>query len=440
MEAVTDRRLHAGGSTDDRLSALPDDLLHRILSFLPCQRAVQTTVLSKRWTGLWRSAPCININMLYILTRSRHKWQKMEDLVTNFLIFHNAPVLDAFRIAMDGVIGDRLSAIDRWVRRGILGCPSVLEIEFFDTGIPDPPFGDTVRPGPFELPDIGSTSSSRLKRLSLVGVSLGSSFAELLRSGCPVLEDLHLEDCCTEFNHIQSHTLKKLYLHICYRHSVGTLAIKAPALVKLVLDPHLSMPEYTQKNEFSLADGSTNSLVDAWVVFPHDMSPRSRVMLLGSLSNVTKLELTACFSAELMLDNELGQFPIFSNLRTLWLRGCVFGNRDGKCSTLDIFLQKTPNLKKLTLEHQRAILVQESVEYPVFANLQTLSLEQCFLDKCDLNNKLDALGSFVQNAPWLEKLTLQCCMVINPFPIYLDMSHDLFGFSHESCGIVKSLK
>jgi hypothetical protein len=129
-------------------------------------------------------------------------------------------------------------------------------------------------------------------------VSLGSSFAELLRSGCPVLEDLHLEDCCTEFNHIQSHTLKKLTIHICYRHSVGTLAIKAPALVELVLDPDLSMPEYTQKNEFSLADGSTNSLVDAWVVFPNDMSPRSRVMLLGSLSNVTKLELTACFSAE----------------------------------------------------------------------------------------------------------------------------------------------
>ncbi|XP_047069591.1 MEIOTIC F-BOX protein MOF-like isoform X1 [Lolium rigidum] len=354
MEAVTDRRLHAGGSTDDRLSALPDDLLHRILSFLPCQRTVQTTVLSKRWAGLWRSAPCININMVYFSTRSRHRWQKIEDLVTNFLIFHNAPVLDAFRIAMDGVIADDwLPAINRWVRRGILGCPSVLEIEFFDTGIPNPPFGDTIRPGPFELPDIGSTSSSRLKKLSLVGVSLGSSFAELLRSGCPVLEDLHLEDCCTEFNHIQSHTLKKLTIHICYRHSVGTLAIKAPALVELVLDPDISMPEYTQKNEFSLADGSTNSLVDAWVVFPNDMSPRSRVMLLGSLSNVTKLELTACFSAELMLDNELGQFPIFSNMRALWLRGCVFGNRDGKCSTLDIFLQKTPNLKKLTLEHQR---------------------------------------------------------------------------------------
>jgi hypothetical protein len=67
-----------------------------------------------------------------------------------------------------------------------------------------------------------------------------------------------------------------------------------------------------------------------------------------------------------MLDNDLGQFPIFSNMRTLWLRGCVFGNRDGKCSTLDIFLQKTPNLKKLTLEHQRVVylLMLLSTYYP----------------------------------------------------------------------------
>lgn len=69
----------------------------------------------------------------------------------------------------------------------------------------------------------------------------------------------------------------------------------------------------------------------------------------------------------------------------------------------------------------QAMLVEESVKFPIFANLQTLSLEQCLLDKCDLNNKLDALGSFVQNAPCLEKLTLQCCMVINLlcFLVYL---------------------
>lgn len=57
-----------------------------------------------------------------------------------------------------------------------------------------------------------------------------------------------------------------------------------------------------------------------------------------------------------------------------------------------------------------AMLVEESVEFPIFTNLQTLSLDRCFLDKCDLSDKLEALGSFVQNAPSLEKLTLESCM------------------------------
>jgi hypothetical protein len=74
------------------------------------------------------------------------------------------------------------------------------------------------------------------------------------------------------------------------------------------------------------------------------------------------------------------------------------------------------------------MLVEESVEFPVFGNLQALSLENCFLDKCNLSDKLEALGSFVQNAPCLKKLTLYSCMVINPFSIYLHLSHDLFSF------------
>jgi hypothetical protein len=67
----------------------------------------------------------------------------------------------------------------------------------------------------------------------------------------------------------------------------------------------------------------------------------------------------------------------------------------------------------------QAMLVEESAEFPIFANLQTLLLNRCFLDKCDLSDKLEALGSFVQNAPCLEKLTLICCMVINLVPVYI---------------------
>jgi hypothetical protein len=49
---TAEKRAHMGGSTDNRLSALQDDLLHHILSLLLCQWAMQMIVLSKRWTSL----------------------------------------------------------------------------------------------------------------------------------------------------------------------------------------------------------------------------------------------------------------------------------------------------------------------------------------------------------------------------------------------------
>jgi len=43
----------------------------------------------------------------------------------------------------------------------------------------------------------------------------------------------------------------------------------------------------------------------------------------------------------------------------------------------------------------------------------TLTLP-CFIGEYELNDKLKALGSFLQNPPCLEKLTLEWCMVLTP--------------------------
>ncbi|KAL6620087.1 hypothetical protein ACP70R_035226 [Stipagrostis hirtigluma subsp. patula] len=46
---------------DDRLSALGDDLLRRILYFVPTKEAASTSVLSRRWGSLWRSCGAVNL-------------------------------------------------------------------------------------------------------------------------------------------------------------------------------------------------------------------------------------------------------------------------------------------------------------------------------------------------------------------------------------------
>ncbi|XP_057772037.1 F-box/LRR-repeat protein At3g26922-like [Salvia miltiorrhiza] len=46
----------------DRLGELPDSLIFEIFWFLPITDVVRTIILSKRWKGLWKTAPFLNLN------------------------------------------------------------------------------------------------------------------------------------------------------------------------------------------------------------------------------------------------------------------------------------------------------------------------------------------------------------------------------------------
>ncbi|KAI3728194.1 hypothetical protein L6452_16826 [Arctium lappa] len=47
---------------EDRLSSLPDELIHQILSCIDSKYVVQTCLLSSRWKLLWTSMPCLNFD------------------------------------------------------------------------------------------------------------------------------------------------------------------------------------------------------------------------------------------------------------------------------------------------------------------------------------------------------------------------------------------
>ncbi|EPS69958.1 hypothetical protein M569_04804 [Genlisea aurea] len=53
---------------EDRISGLPNDIIHQILSLLPIKSVAQTCVLSKRWRSLWLTFPDLDFTTVESLT------------------------------------------------------------------------------------------------------------------------------------------------------------------------------------------------------------------------------------------------------------------------------------------------------------------------------------------------------------------------------------
>lgn len=193
----------AGGASEshDRLSALPDNVLHAILSFLPSRQAVQTSVLSRSWRFLWRSAPCIAIDARQFgvggSRRNQPNWSRFEAFVTNLLSRRCTSLsLDRFQLFAHG----HDAPVDDWIRRGIECFPSVVEVATPFQSFPS---------RPIVFPQLGSPLYRRLKRLRLEAVELDSNFSDLL-STCPALVDLELVGCNNCFWQLASATLENV--------------------------------------------------------------------------------------------------------------------------------------------------------------------------------------------------------------------------------------
>ncbi|CAN6275761.1 unnamed protein product [Urochloa humidicola] len=392
MDAASKRVRAADGSAPDRLSALPDELRRRVLSFLPSRQSVQTTVLSKRWVDLWRTVPAINMDFLEFGDFGEEvvALRKMNDFTSELLMLHNTNCLDVFRLHIPPYINYRRRLdVDRWIRRGIKYQPLVLEISVIED------FRHQ-----FHIPCLGS-AFHRLKKLELFGLSLDHSFNERLNSRCPVLEDLVLDCCRNEFTGIQSDTLKNLVVHNCASDVADVLVVRAPCLASL----RLQLPYCFYKNGLSLVAG--NSFVTASISVidcEFGLSHKGQAILVGSLFNVTSLTLKG-FGAMAFLDKEFDNFPTFDNLRTLSLTLCLLGEHDmQKFKALGRFLQKSPNLEKLTIQDFWVKPVVGPIEFLMLENLRTL-----FLDKCDLRDNFMILRRLLQSSPNLEKLTVRCC-------------------------------
>ncbi|CAD6253244.1 unnamed protein product [Miscanthus lutarioriparius] len=375
----------SGGGDLDRLSALPDCLLHVILSSLRARQVVQTCVLSTRWRHLWRSVPCLDVDIVEFRrsgggggggdssSSDSDDDSSDSDIDTDSDSDYDSGYsrskgkgLDIdrgrkpqFNRWSDGASHGSWTYSGRqaaaWLRRAMKYCT------------PGHAIINCQRQG-LNL----SPSSWHLRTLHLCHVPLDDRFAEHLSSVCRSLEDMELDHCACENRSIASDSLKNLVLKHCtwgrffsdiacpklktlvinggsnrYRHP--PLAISAPMVGYLRLDVDADRFRggiSITKTMPSLDRASIHLRCNKYCLsklrsrFDGDQSE-----LLCSVSNATSLELSGVGTTV------LGEEPKsleFQNLRNLLLGDCDLSD---DFRVLRFFHQGSPNLEKVTLRH-----------------------------------------------------------------------------------------
>ncbi|XP_078154545.1 F-box/FBD/LRR-repeat protein At4g00160-like isoform X2 [Carex rostrata] len=351
--------MEGGDFARDRISGLPDPLLTHILSFLPIEEAVCTCILAKRWIKVWASLPVLIFLYDPVDNLTTNEYRKLEAkflLFVRSVISHREKItLDTFKLTLlNAEREDSLGHIFEFLCCAVECRPRVLSIQisvactFFDlpdsictcTSVEDmslwfvnydPLSDDYVKPRSINLPF--------LKKLELGCMHLLDDLMRMLISGCPILEELVLIQCCLEMNLISSNVLKKLVLKDCV---FGGMEISCPGVVFLSIEKTVLVGGgITLKNMSSL------TMVDIFLKDSEFEDTIDDLRLLSGLSNVTSLKLYIISPDTMkLLQADIPNCPTLGNLKSLEL-GALDFNYDW--DLVVCLLQHSSNLKDLTL-------------------------------------------------------------------------------------------
>ncbi|KAJ1686541.1 hypothetical protein LUZ63_017931 [Rhynchospora breviuscula] len=320
----------------DRISSLTDDLLHRILSLLDIQEAVQTCVLSKRWQRLWADMDSLELSLPDFKPQSCNIERRFTRFINALLSRRNDSELrvfclfceeNCFNVSHRSITAWVLYAIRhkakvieidgclyRSLPRDIFTCASLKELCLSISGL-----GGGVVAGGVNLP--------QLKKLHLCGIiSRNRAILRNLLSGCPALEDLSLTVCSVDVRVISSPQLKHLSIFSGLDTASLSLRLRGDVLHAANFE---KMPFLL--NAIISVDGGTG--------FDENCS------ILAAFPNVRSLELRGNIMKDL-LRVELLKCPTFFNLTKLHLsKLCRLCHGD----LVDGMLAHSPNLEKLQL-------------------------------------------------------------------------------------------
>ncbi|XP_044416077.1 MEIOTIC F-BOX protein MOF-like [Triticum aestivum] len=339
-------------SGDDRISDLPDDILHHVLGFLRADQAVRTCLLARRWRHLWKLMRCLRINDM-------GSWRKSTDVFRNrfincLLLFRDpGSTLDEVEIVYNYSEEYRHFNnggppwVDIWIQHALSSQAQVLTVK-----LPERAY--------FFLCLYGPLISQYLRRLGISDVTLKSSFLDF--SSCSELVDLNIKDCTLDARRILSQSLKHLSISGCaFAPNGSRIRISVPNLVSLQLikiagrTPLLeSMPslETAVVRPCNISgDNCHNGVLGEFCGICQGCcgndGHNDGCILFEGLSHAKNLELIQTYPQMFIFRRDLTWCPIFSNLKTLLMnQWCVQPDFSG----LVCMLEHSPVLENLTLQ------------------------------------------------------------------------------------------
>uniref|UniRef100_A0ACD5TSI8 Uncharacterized protein n=1 Tax=Avena sativa TaxID=4498 RepID=A0ACD5TSI8_AVESA len=230
-----------GAFAVDRLSSLPDALLHHIMSSLKAWEVVRTCVLARRWRDLWASAPCLDLRVRYS-SRDSEPPEEFRDFVHRLFLLRDVSMpVDTLRLRSSDGDDERFDENDAniWIRVAINRRARVIHLA-----------GHRMEAASL---DGVHFVSRHLKIVKLSYAWLDCRNLQQLSSSCTALEELDLKDCFITGAEIVSASLKTLIMLKCKIN--GAFSIVAPNLVLLrLVTPYVRVPSFT--NFGSLVKGT----------------------------------------------------------------------------------------------------------------------------------------------------------------------------------------
>ncbi|EYU24829.1 hypothetical protein ABFS82_13G021400 [Erythranthe guttata] len=395
---------------EDRISDLPDDVIHHIFSYLPIKSVAQTSLLSKRWSSIWRSFPDLDFTTVAALTTTTNPAAAaaLTSITTPAALISSLRRRVQHHVSKDAKYADQISALiekrhsdiravkfrafvtfstlNRLIRNSVKRNVQELDVEVFTCDY-------------FNFPRIVMNSAA-LKTLRLKSWHPGFRLPplQIMKEGLKSLSVLSLSrpilhdspSLIDLFTNSSFPSLKKLHLEACF--GMTHLKIECPALEDLCLehnfqlhDLEISSPKLEKLRVFSCFDASSNS-------------------------NISRVKIEAPLLKNIVWSyNAVTQECVLNKLTSLHeaVVGFFVPNEDlnaAKFRSVSNFLTGISCCKSLTLESQCIEIMSKNdrVSMCSFGKLKCLELSTGFEKH---NNS--ALAGVFRSAPTVNTVTIK---------------------------------